>query len=349
MPHASNPKPEIRTEPGAAPAFVSPFMAQRAQIGIALLSFLADKKNAGSTTLESVLALRSRFPIAACFNVHTFCNEACVMCPYDTVYAEKEHGVMPIDDFVVYIDDFVASGGRIITFNNFSDIFAHRLGVEYVEHAVRAHGKDAQIYLTTNGVGLRPERADRVLAAGFDGIVYASCHAFTPETFFKVTKRKSFDLVKENITYMIRNHPHPDRVVIQYATDYSSTEEIHAAHRYWSSLGATLNIFPTHTFADNSMHRKDGSRVGRLFGCRGWGGDAGQPFYQIVVQHNGDVSLCCHDLTASVVLGNVKRNGVTAAWNSEEFHKIIDDLYLGKSADPDFICRKCSLALVSND
>lgn len=82
----------------------------------------------------------------------------------------------------------------------------------------------------------------------------------------------------------------------------------------------------------------------RFAGCRGWGKDAGQPFYQIVVQANGNVSLCCHDLRAQHVLGNAFRDGLAGVCNSPAYRRLVADLYLGEFSNPDFICRSCGLA-----
>jgi len=334
-------KPSI-TKINGIPNFTSPFISERDRIGKRLLLDLLSQ----DLSLEYVLSQRSSFPIAACFNVHTYCNEACVMCPYEDVYASsKNHKIMPMDVFKKLLTEFVELGGRIATFNNFSDIFAHRLGVEYIKTALQYH-QDIQLYLVTNGIGMLPRKIDEIIANGFDGITYVSCHAFTPETFKKVTKRDSFELVKSHIEYLASKHPYPERIIIQYATDYSTIEEVENAKSHWNKFGITVNQFGTHTFAGNSNHREEKVKTGRLAGCAGWGTDAGQPFYQIVFQANGDVTLCCHDLLGSVILGNALRDGVQNTWNSTEFQKLINDLYLGKSDDPNFICRKCVMAVI---
>lgn len=336
-----NDRPHIKKINGI-PNFTSPFISERNRIGKNLLADLLTR----DLTLNYVLSQRTDFPIAACFNVHTYCNEACVMCPYEDVYASsKNHKLMSIENFRKILREFVDLGGRISTFNNFSDIFAHRLGVEYIK-VILNEFKEIQLYLVTNGIGMLPRKIDEVFSNGFDGIVYVSCHAFTSETFLKVTKRDAFELVKSNIEYLASKHPHPERIIIQYAVDYSSEQEIENAKMHWQSLGVTLNRFGTHTFAGNSNHREEKIKNGKLAGCAGWGTDAGQPFYQIVFQANGDVTLCCHDLLGSVILGNALRDGVYNSWNSEEFKTLINDLYLGASNDPNFICRKCSMAII---
>lgn len=324
------------------PDYNSHYLAFRDLIGRTLLEHLNNSLKRRSLTLETVWDLRCDFPIAACFNVHTICNEACVMCPYDDYSKINDHRLMPDVLFEKLIDEFASNGGKILTFNNFSDIFAHANGIKFVERALEI--TEIQLYIVTNGLNMKPAYIDRMLDRGFAGITYVSCHAFSKETFKNVTQRDGFSNVLNNITYLAENHPNPERIIVQYAVDYSSIEEVMQAEEYWSSLGVSLNLFNTHTFAGNSQHREENSHPGVLAGCKGWGHDAGQPFYQIVVQANGDVTLCCHDLANSVVLGNVVRSSIYEVWNSEQFYKVIGQIYMGEHSEMNFICRKCQLA-----
>lgn len=332
----------ITEGPDGIPAYASAYLTHRMRIAEDLLESL--RQGQGKVLgISGVWQHRPTFPLAACFNVHTVCNEACQMCPYPGVWGNKAPELMPFERYQALLDEFASSGGRIVTFNNFSDIFAHRDGIAYVMAAVKRHPA-LHTYLVTNGMAMRPEYVDALLAEGFEGIVYVSCHGFSQETFLKVTGRRGFEQVLDNTTHLLRHHPHPERIVIQYATDYSSTDEIAAARAYWTDLGARVNDFVTHTFAGNSDHKRTPIGATRLAGCRGWGQDAGQPFYQIVVQADGNVSLCCHDLRARHVLGNAFQDGLAGVWNSPAFRRLVSDLYLGESEDPDFLCRGCGLA-----
>ena len=73
-------------------------------------------------------------------------------------------------------------------------------------------------------------------------------------------------------------------------------------------------------------------RAGRLVGCRGWGYDAGLPFYQMVIQADGEVTLCCHDVAARVVLGNVLDGGLARVWNGVRLRAAIERIYGGGHA-----------------
>ena len=332
----------VKNPDSGLPDYSSDYLDTRRSVRFRVLSALKDPAKRGTLDLSALWGLRADFPVSACFNVHTYCNEACVMCPHKEYSRKSGNSVMPESLFEGLIDEFAHSGGKIVTFNNFSEIFAHPQGVEFVEHALDY--QELQVYVVTNGLSMTSAYVDRLFSRGFSGIVYASCHAFSAETFEQVTRVDGFSRALDNITYLAKRHPNPERIIIQYATDSSSDEEITAAREYWYSLGVSTNMFKSHTFAGNSPHREERSSTGTLAGCVGWGHDAGQPFYQLVVQPNGDVTLCCHDLANSVVLGNCAESSISDVWNSERFYRIIGQIYLGEPSSSDFICRKCCLA-----
>lgn len=324
------------------PDYNSQYLEFRDLVGLNILESLMNSSARSSLNIETIWDLRSDFPIAACLNVHTVCNEACIMCPYDNYSKINDHLIMPDVLFERLMNEFVSKGGKILTFNNFSDIFAHTSGIIFIEKALEY--SSLQLYIVTNGLNMNPAYIDRILSKGFAGITYVSCHGFSQETFKKVTRRDAFYTVINNIKYLAENHPYPERIIVQYAADYSSIEEVIQAQKYWSSLKVNLNLFNTHTFAGNSQHCQQDSHSGILAGCRGWGHDAGQPFYQIVIQANGDVTLCCHDLANSVILGNVAKNSIYEVWNSEQFYTVVGQIYMGHDSKKKIICRKCQLA-----
>lgn len=340
---SSDDRVEIVANPSTGlPDYTSSYLEARRSIGARILSALKDPIERNAFDLAVLLGLRTRFPVSACFNVHAYCNETCVMCPRREHSGEGLDRVMAESLYRRLIDEFAHSGGRILTFNNFSEIFAHPDGMMFLDHALEH--RQLELYIVTNGLNMTCDHVDRLLGIGFSGIVYLSCHAFSQETFRRVTGVDGFSRVFENATYLARSHPSPERIIIQYATDFSSDEEIAAAREYWDFLGVRVNMFQSHTFAGNSTHRVEHSRSGTLAGCVGWGHDAGQPFYQVVVQPDGDVTLCCHDLASSVVLGNCAESSIYDVWNSEKFYKVIGQIYLGKPSSDDFICKKCCMA-----
>ena len=289
---------------------------------------------------------RLKFPMALCVNVHTYCNQACIMCPYETLHHDIKQGIMDWHLYVRILEEFSHHGGKILTFNNFSEIFAVPQGIHYVMKALEY--ENLETYIVSNGTSITPSVTDRLVEKDFSGIFYLSCHAFSNETFRRVTKRDNFKEVKNNISYLAKKHRKPANIVIQYITDFSSPEEIKEARRYWRSLGVSLNEIIAHTFcdvdSDNTLSANN--KFDFLAGCSSWGYDAGLPFYQIVVQHDGRVTLCCMDVSQKIVLGNVNEQTLFQIWNNVDFINIVRNIYSGNmSSQVDFICNRCPSAL----
>lgn len=337
-----NSLPGIKKRNGI-PLFVSSYITYRNKVGQKALNrcrILSSEQY----PLDGLWKLHPDFPLAACFNVHNLCNERCIICPYESEKAGKPLQIMDLAKFRTVWTEFMAMGGRIATFNNFSDIFAHPAGMNYVRIALQNQNK-VNTYFVTNGLALKKTYVDEIISSGWKGIFYVSCHGFSEKTFLKVTGINAFAKVVANAEYLASRHPAPERIIIQFATDFSNESEIKAARSFWNSLGCTLNSFVSHTFAGNSNHRGQPARTGRLAGCRGWGYDAGQPFFQAVIQPSGSLTLCCHDLQGKIVIGNVFDNGLAKVWKSEHMKNIIGLVYRGTEDKGTMeICRKCNLA-----
>ncbi len=327
------------------PMYSSPYINDRNRIGKEILLKCA-AHTPDRYTVDDIWKAHPEFPISACFNVHSLCNERCIMCPHRSSNASKQTQIMDLGQFQKTWIEFASAGGRIATFNNFSDIFAHPAGIDYIRLALNDQDR-VNTYLVTNGLALKKKYADEILATGWSNIVYISCHAFSERTFQRVTGINGFRRVLENATYLAKRHPKPENVIIQYAIDFSEQHEIDEAVSYWGGLGCTVNLFPTHTFAGNSGHRDEHVKGGRMAGCKGWGYDAGQPFFQAVIQPNGDLTLCCHDLEGNVVIGNAVAGGLLPTWKSNRMKNLIGLIYRGGDDRRVMeICRKCSLAQV---
>lgn len=60
----------------------------------------------------------------------------------------------------------------------------------------------------------------------------------------------------------------------------------------------------------------------------------------ITIRANGDVVLCCYDLTSLLVVGNVKSSGVLEIWNSQNYENIREDFKVGRYSEP---CKSCAV------
>ena len=60
----------------------------------------------------------------------------------------------------------------------------------------------------------------------------------------------------------------------------------------------------------------------------------------ITIRANGDVVLCCYDLTSLLVVGNVKSLGILEIWNSQNYENVRADFKAGRYSEP---CKSCAV------
>jgi len=338
-----NCKPNIIISKSGFSEYSSPYISYRKNIRNKIFYESSSSSLSPDHLLKKILSYRPKFPLSACFNIHNYCNLRCIMCPYKDYIKYEKNKTMNTNDFNVLLKDFYLSGGRIFTFNNFSDIFANEISFEYIDIAAEYYDK-MQMYIVTNGVGMDKNKTNRLLKTGFNGKMYISLHAFNSKTYQYVTGRDQFSRVLQNIIYILENHPNPEFITIQMSTDFITKDEMNKAKKFFNKYNCYLNLFSTHTFAGNVAH-KETTKKNILAGCNGFDDIDPGLFYQIVIQHDGEVTLCCMDLLGKIKLGNALRNGIVNIWNSNKFIKIIGMVYAGFPSSSNFICRHCTSAI----
>jgi radical SAM protein with 4Fe4S-binding SPASM domain len=65
------------------------------------------------------------------------------------------------------------------------------------------------------------------------------------------------------------------------------------------------------------------------------------PFFDVGVRANGDVVLCCHDLLAESVMGNVKQNSLLDIWNGPAYRELRRHMLNRDAAKVHKVCQKC--------
>jgi len=62
----------------------------------------------------------------------------------------------------------------------------------------------------------------------------------------------------------------------------------------------------------------------------------------MLIQHDGEVCLCCEDTSGAFQLGNVYDRSLEELWFSERHVEIIETLIAGRREDYD-LCRNCPM------
>ncbi len=63
------------------------------------------------------------------------------------------------------------------------------------------------------------------------------------------------------------------------------------------------------------------------------------PYEQFVIQHNGDISVCCTDFDGGLVVGNLFEEGIEKIWRGKRLLELRREMFAGRLSNP--VCRKC--------
>ncbi|GAA4257649.1 radical SAM protein [Azospirillum formosense] len=70
-------------------------------------------------------------------------------------------------------------------------------------------------------------------------------------------------------------------------------------------------------------------------------GNCGAPFTESVIRPNGDVTLCCYDISGIEVMGNLSQGSLADIWNGERYRAVRLAMIAGDEAALPGVCRNC--------
>jgi radical SAM protein with 4Fe4S-binding SPASM domain len=288
---------------------------------------------------------RLPYPSNLIIDIHSYCNASCRVCPYMDLSKKMTMGYMEADLFRRIIDEFslIARNypvrGHVI-FCNMGELFVDPNVFSKISYVLNS---DLELIIQTNASLLTPERTDKLIAVGFKGPIYISCHGITPSVY-KYVMGLDINKTLNNIDYLVKHYP-KDLIQIRAILYRWPVGEVLKVKRYWKDRDIRVKIFLPN------------SRTGLVSNCISWrlkypgdmlrGCKKTLPLRDMVVAFNGDVILCCEDMGRKVILGNLKEKSIQEVWNSEQAREILEKIFLGRQSEDDFICKQCEFGVSS--
>lgn len=287
--------------------------------------------------------LRQGYPSNLILDIHSYCNASCKTCPYAHASKKLPMGFMDEELFSKIVDEFsfihktYLTRGHVI-FCNMGELFIDPRIFEKISYVLAAGLK---LVVQTNALLLTPERVDALIATGFDGFIYISCHGITPAVYRGVM---GLDIAKvlPNVEYLAQHYPR-ERLQIRAIAYEWPFGEVLKVRRYWKERNIPVKIFLPN------------SRAGLVPNCASWnwkypgnkvrGCKKTLPLRDMVISFNGDAVLCCEDMGRRAILGNVKGSSIQEVWNSQQARDILEKVFLGKPSEDDFVCKACEFGL----
>lgn len=245
------------------------------------------------------------------FNIWGACNRRCDFCPVSNpdVYQNVNEGIM-LSDYEKCIKDLGEinfSGG--IIFSAFSEPFLNKNLNELIS-MTRFYLKDSNIEINSNGDVIKKKKKliDQVFSNGLSKLiisVYDGEDAFIE--FEDMISDYEYDIVLRRRYFKDDNYG----MVISNRAGSIDSEKYKTKEQQNSPLKLPFNQ-PCY-----------------------------YPFYQMIVDYNGDVLLCAHDWEKKLIAGNAFKENIIDIWGGKKFQFVRNKL---KNSDRAFApCNKCSV------
>lgn len=262
------------------------------------------------------------------------CNARCLFCPYPgekNKYRPK--GWMSSKLYEKIIDE--AATIPEIIWINYGGLGEPCLDTALPERM--AYAKEARpdwlLKMYTNGVYLTPEKFDALRDAGL-GTLDISLNAVSPEQHERVMGLKDkFYTVCEHINYAITNARGVDIQVkaVVNGDNFTAEDQLKFADRWGIKPlgGYGMTVIEANWGGENRTVRPlNGTKCCQL------------ALFQIVVQWNGLVNLCCVDALGQYTFGDLSKQTIREVYNSPEYVSFREMHYENRVDHP--MCLNCT-------
>ncbi len=277
----------------------------------------------------------------------SYCNGACVICPYSHTSKQVPQGTMPWNLFTRIVDELTAfpSVQQLALMLQNEPLLDRRLPkqIEYV----RKCSPDINISITTNGALLTPQITHQLHAAGLTQLVF-SINGLTRETFEAIEKGLDFDRVFRNLEQLIDDPPSDLRILVkcmfvkENAVELGLPEAFSDLFERLRAREIPYDVSPISNRAgsldgydDMVVFEQMQSSRKKLY-CH-------DIFESTHVLFNGDVLTCCPDWLRKGVLGSMAEDTFIDIWNSPTARRQRERIAAANYADME-LCRNCSQA-----
>jgi len=268
------------------------------------------------------------------FDLRSECNLACPMCLLhgapDSPEKEAVIGKMSVERARMILDEVMAVKPLIQP---------SMWGEPLLAKDIKAHLKQMKdrgiaVAFNTNGLTLREELARFLIGIKLDSVFF-SLDAMTPETLKKVRGIDKLDKIKNNLAMLLRVRDEVKsiypRIGVSMTVQKDNEHELDSFVKHWVGIVDVVRI--GRVFADGKLEGLDEPK--ERVPCK-------MIYETMAIHYNGDVSICCLDSHAQMIMGNVFRDGgVKAVWNGEKFR---DARHFHETGQYDKIpfCKNCN-------
>lgn len=235
------------------------------------------------------------------------CNADCVYCPHGVM--ERKIGIMGYELFCKIVDDCLNVGITKLSLTSFGESFIDKRLIDKIKYA-KERGIP-YISLTSNGSLIDEKRCNGIIESELDEI-RISIDTIQGEDFEKVRVGLKYDVVINNLQRLMQLKKQTGSKTPKVTLNFTETEEnqheVKPFIETWKDHVDSIHVNRLHNWAD----RLDLGNGNGSIPCR-------RLWFELNIQWNGKVALCCADYEGKVILGDAKTSSIQEIWNSERF------------------------------
>ncbi len=299
--------------------------------------------------LEEVLPLETPYSLA--LDPCNLCNFQCKFCAMQTTEEVQNYKkqFMELSLFEKIIDDLKAFPDKlkVLRLSGQGEPFLNPYYIEMIKYAKKMEVAD-YIETVTNGSRFSPEYNQKIVESGIDRI-RISVEAVDQEGYYEMAGTKiDFALFVDNIRDLYERSRGGCEIFIKTVDAAVNTEEKEKI--FLDTFGDICDtIFVDHIvplwsdferLSDNFCLKSEGmhgQKLQKVEVCP-------YPFYNLIINPDGEVTVCCADWKRKLVVGNLVNQTLKDIWNGKSLRTFWKDMLLGRKNQYE-MCRKCLLPM----
>ncbi len=283
------------------------------------------------------------FPSQIIIDVTQKCNLACIHCPHKEFLKTDAYKGQNLNLKLheKLIDQVALDGLGICQYVRYTangEPLLHPKIDDILEYACKY--SKTKVNLTTNGMLLTKEKAQKFLDFGIDAIDI-SIDAFYNETYEKIRKKGNLKTVRTNVLNLlelIKQNNYKTKVILSFVEQPLNQGEAEFFKQFWESIGAHFVII-------RELHSAGGAKENikeyinkeiHLIKRK----PCVYPWERLVLTPGGELGFCPADWTHSSVIDKLEKKTIKEIWQSDYMNKL-RKAHLENNFDDFPFCKQC--------
>lgn len=202
-----------------------------------------------------------------------------------------------------------------------------------------------QIHFVTNAMLATEERCRELADSGVSKI-FISIDGRTPEENDAIRRGSHYPTVREHVR-LLRRYLEPAGVQLAISNNILRRDgdgDAAATPAFLSADFPGMQVVTAYAYKWPGWRSNDDeAAVAVAVNSARRTGFCDAPFHEAVVRANGDVTMCCYDISGLAVMGNIVETPLASIWNGERYRAVRRAMLAGDEAALPAVCRRCPI------